>query len=211
MASMVLILGNISLKEEIAGPETIGHAISDFKREMLNQLQVLLAKTTKNLSSSYDATTKFQEFLTIYQQYAITSLGINFVLNLYTDSFFITYFNNSMLLNITDGETYFSSVSARILIEAQDIKRNNNYYGEILANYTTQAIIRGNNVELLEYRYSSPVKPVIFARVTSTGIISLNTTSATSQLDNGVYTFDDDPTNGFLNATLPNGVSIYST
>ncbi|MFW9995517.1 MAG: hypothetical protein ACFFD4_26000 [Candidatus Odinarchaeota archaeon] len=208
MASMVMILGNISLKEDITGPENLGHAVSDFKREMLNQLQVLLARATKNMTASYNADAKFREFLNNYQDHAVTSMGIDLVLTLYTGSFTITSYNYSALSNIQDMGNYTSSISAKVLVQAQDVLKGHSYYDAITANYTALTKIRGNYVELVEFRYSTPARPVPYALVTSNGGTVL---VATSQLDSGVYLFGNNPTGGYLNATLPNGVSVYST
>ena len=208
MATMVMLLANINTAEEISNLESCSHAVNSFKRELANQLQYNLAKTTKNDSSSYDAESEFISFLSDFESYSSTSLGVHLELSLYTGSFSITSFSDLSISNLQDERSYNSSISARIAFLALDVIKDARYSGIIVANYTAIATVRGFTTTITEQLYSGPVIPSLFARVTSVGT---NSTIAISSLDNGIYTFSSDPTTGFLNATLSNGVSIYSS
>lgn len=207
MATMVMLLVNINSTEEISNLESCSHAVSSFKRELANQLQFNLAKSTKNYSSSYTAESEFISFLSNFESYSSTSLGVYLELSLYTGSFSTTIISDLSVSNLQDDRIYSSSVSARIAFLAHDIAIDASYSGIIEANYTAIATVSGFTVVITEQLYSGPVIPSLFANVTSVGT---DTVIATSSLDNGVYTFPSNPITGFLNATLSNGVSIYS-
>ncbi|MHA1167357.1 MAG: hypothetical protein ACTSRU_06010 [Candidatus Hodarchaeales archaeon] len=181
MATMVMLLANLNSTREISNIDTCSHAVSSLKRELSNQLQVSLALSTKNSTSNYDAESEFIDFLSDFESYSSTSLGVHLELSLFTGSFSITSFSDLSVSNLQDLRSYNSSISARIAFIARDVSLDTSFSGIIEANYTAIATVNGFTVTITEQLYSGPIIPSLFAKVTSIGV---NSTVATSLLDN---------------------------